>query len=112
MKRRYNPKFMPHPTMPPRPKKEFKKGPPQVEPKEVETLPEELNERPNDADYGFGPVPPGGPYTNPGWGGDMGKTWPLAEARVRWQRYGQVFNPAEALQRGTIFPELYRPYPG
>ena len=36
---------------------------------------------------------------------------PLAQAFVIWQKYGQTYSPAEALQKGTIFPELYRPYP-
>lgn len=36
---------------------------------------------------------------------------PLAQAFVVWQKYGQTYSPAEALQKGTIFPELYRPYP-
>jgi hypothetical protein len=35
----------------------------------------------------------------------------LAQAYVIWQKYGQTFTPAEALGKGTLFPELYRPYP-
>lgn len=35
----------------------------------------------------------------------------LAQAYVPWQRYGVTFNPREALEKGTLFPELYRPYP-
>ncbi|HOV80851.1 MAG TPA: spore coat associated protein CotJA [Bacillota bacterium] len=35
----------------------------------------------------------------------------LAQAYVLWQKYGMVFGPAEALEKGTIFPELYSPYP-
>ncbi|MDN5347951.1 MAG: hypothetical protein PWP65_1515 [Clostridia bacterium] len=34
----------------------------------------------------------------------------LAEAYVPWQEYGKTFNPEEGLRKGTIFPELYRPY--
>ncbi|HHV63272.1 MAG TPA: spore coat associated protein CotJA [Firmicutes bacterium] len=34
----------------------------------------------------------------------------LARAYVPVQIYGERFSPAEALMRGTIFPELYRPY--
>lgn len=34
----------------------------------------------------------------------------LAQAYVVWQKYGQIYSPAEALKRGTIFPELYSPY--
>ncbi|MBE3589186.1 MAG: spore coat associated protein CotJA [Thermoanaerobacteraceae bacterium] len=35
----------------------------------------------------------------------------LAQAYVPLQRYGKTYSPAEALEKGTIFPELYRPYP-
>lgn len=35
----------------------------------------------------------------------------LAQAYVIWQRYGPTFSPAEALEKGTIFPDLYSPYP-
>ena len=35
----------------------------------------------------------------------------LARAYVPWQRYGATYNPQEALEKGTLFPELYRPYP-
>lgn len=35
----------------------------------------------------------------------------LAQAYVPWQRYGRVFSPPEALEKGTLFPELYSPYP-
>jgi len=35
----------------------------------------------------------------------------LAMAFVIWQRYGRTFTAAEGLQKGTLFPELYRPYP-
>ena len=35
----------------------------------------------------------------------------LAQAYVIWQKYGAIFSPAEALEKGTIFPELYSPYP-
>lgn len=34
----------------------------------------------------------------------------LARAYVPPQRYSQVWSPAEGLMKGTIFPELYRPY--
>lgn len=34
----------------------------------------------------------------------------LAEAYIPYQRYGRIFNPREALEKGTLFPELYRPY--
>lgn len=35
----------------------------------------------------------------------------LARAYVPVQRYGPTCSPAEALALGTLFPELYRPYP-
>lgn len=48
------------------------------------------------------PMPPTGP-AYPGM--------ELARAYVPVQRYGPTYSPAEALQRGTLFPDLYRPYP-
>lgn len=40
--------------------------------------------------------------------------WPpspmLAHAYVPFQHMGNIFNPMEGLCKGTIFPELYRPY--
>ncbi|WP_027719361.1 spore coat associated protein CotJA [Desulfovirgula thermocuniculi] len=35
----------------------------------------------------------------------------LAQAYVPWQRYGKIYSPGEALEKGTLFPELYSPYP-
>ncbi|MGQ9498306.1 MAG: spore coat associated protein CotJA [Desulfotomaculales bacterium] len=35
----------------------------------------------------------------------------LATAYIPPQVLGRTFTPAEALQHGTLFPELYRPYP-
>ena len=35
----------------------------------------------------------------------------LAQAYVIWQTYGAVYNPSEGLEKGTLFPELYSPYP-
>lgn len=35
----------------------------------------------------------------------------LARAYVPWQMYGVTYSPAEALEKGTLFPDLYRPYP-
>ncbi|WP_034634492.1 spore coat associated protein CotJA [Desulfofundulus thermocisternus] len=35
----------------------------------------------------------------------------LARAYVPPQRYGRTYSPAEALEKGTLFPELYSPYP-
>ncbi|HEX3031325.1 MAG TPA: spore coat associated protein CotJA [Bacillota bacterium] len=34
----------------------------------------------------------------------------LAEAKVVYQVYTQIWDPATGLRAGTIFPELYRPY--
>ncbi|HHP51341.1 MAG TPA: spore coat associated protein CotJA [Moorella mulderi] len=35
----------------------------------------------------------------------------LARAYVPWQQYTQRWGLEEGLKKGTIFPELYRPYP-
>lgn len=35
----------------------------------------------------------------------------LARAYVPVQLYGKTYPLAEALEKGTLFPELYRPYP-
>lgn len=34
----------------------------------------------------------------------------LARAYIPWQRFTTKWSPAEGLARGTIFPELYKPY--
>ncbi len=34
----------------------------------------------------------------------------LARAYIPFQMMNQVFSPNEALRKGTLFPELYRPY--
>ncbi|MFZ5647135.1 MAG: spore coat associated protein CotJA [Bacillota bacterium] len=34
----------------------------------------------------------------------------LARAYVPYQRYGPTYLPREALEKGTLFPDLYRPY--
>ncbi|HHX24225.1 MAG: spore coat associated protein CotJA [Tepidanaerobacteraceae bacterium] len=34
----------------------------------------------------------------------------LAEAYIPFQIYGEIFDPRTALMKGTLFPELYRPY--
>ena len=36
----------------------------------------------------------------------------LAMAYVKDQQYGKVYEPREALGRGTLFPELYMPFSG
>jgi len=38
------------------------------------------------------------------------KTMLLARAYVPFQRIHQVYSPSEALEKGTLFPELYIPY--
>uniref|UniRef100_A0A7C2IVP5 Spore coat associated protein CotJA n=1 Tax=Ammonifex degensii TaxID=42838 RepID=A0A7C2IVP5_9THEO len=35
----------------------------------------------------------------------------LATAYVPPQGYGKQFSPEEALQKGTLWPDLYSPYP-
>lgn len=35
----------------------------------------------------------------------------LARAYIPIQRLGQLYPPAVALEKGTLFPELYRPWP-
>lgn len=42
--------------------------------------------------------PPMSPYTR------------LAHASIPTQTMNKVFNPREALRKGTLFPELYEPY--
>ena len=37
---------------------------------------------------------------------------PLAMAYVPWQRFGRTFDLDQALQLGTIFPELNKPFYG
>ena len=34
----------------------------------------------------------------------------LAQACVPYQQYTASYPPEEALEKGTMFPELYRPY--
>jgi len=36
--------------------------------------------------------------------------WELARAYIPWQRYTTRWEPEEGLKKGTIFPELYKPY--
>ena len=35
----------------------------------------------------------------------------LARAYVPFQVFGKIYEPMKALLKGTIFPELYDPYP-
>ncbi|MCK4257628.1 MAG: spore coat associated protein CotJA [Halanaerobiales bacterium] len=41
----------------------------------------------------------------------MENEFELARAYVRVQKYDKQYSPEDALMKGTIFPELYRPYP-
>ncbi len=34
----------------------------------------------------------------------------LAQAYIPYQYYTDSYTPKEALRKGTLFPELYRPY--
>jgi len=43
---------------------------------------------------------------------ETAKDMTLAMAYVRWQSFGTVYEPDKALQIGTIFPELFKPYTG
>ena len=55
-----------------------------------------------------------GPHMKPGPGyypGTPSPSMELARAYVPIQRLGQLYTPAQALETGTLFPELYRPYP-
>ncbi|MGE5632102.1 MAG: spore coat associated protein CotJA [Caulobacteraceae bacterium] len=40
----------------------------------------------------------------------MGPEFKLAEAYVPYQVFCKVYEPMKGLMKGTIFPELYRPY--
>ena len=51
----------------------------------------------------------------PGNGGDISrfpKNMPLAMAYVPFQQWGQVYDDSEALDKGTLFPELDLPFTG
>lgn len=43
---------------------------------------------------------------------ESAKDMTLAMAYVPWQQYGNVFEPDKALQKGTLFPDLWKPYLG
>lgn len=40
----------------------------------------------------------------------MGPEFKLADAYVPYQMLQKVYEPMRGLMKGTIFPELYRPY--
>lgn len=39
-------------------------------------------------------------------------SFPVAMAYVRWQRLDEMYEPCTALERGTLFPELDKPFCG
>ena len=41
---------------------------------------------------------------------NVGREKDLARAYIPFQIMNQVYSPKEALEKGTLFPELYRPY--
>lgn len=50
-------------------------------------------------------------YMNPEYTyGKMGPQFRLAHAYIPIQVLGDVYCPAEALSKGTLFPKLYMPY--
>ncbi|MDD4665981.1 MAG: spore coat associated protein CotJA [Clostridia bacterium] len=55
------------------------------------------------------PMPPQMPCPPGGYGMGPSPDFRLAHAYVPWQYYNAVFSPAEALHRGTLFPELCMP---
>ena len=42
----------------------------------------------------------------------MGENFPVAMAYVRWQKLDEMYPPELALSRGTLFPELDKPFCG
>lgn len=46
-----------------------------------------------------------------GYCSDFGRM-PIAMAYVPWQRFGRTYDLNQALQIGTIFPELNKPFTG
>lgn len=71
--------------------------------KEAVTVQESEEERayPAPGPYPPPPVPPAGPPY---------QGYELARAYVPIQVFGPTYTPAEALEKGTLFPELWRPY--
>lgn len=55
------------------------------------------------------------PYGSAQYGGPFISTKPpnmkLARAYIPYQVYTNSYPPAEALEKGTMFPELYSPWP-
>ena len=40
------------------------------------------------------------------------KNWPLAMAYVPWQQWCDLYDETKALERGTLFPDLDKPFLG
>ncbi len=58
-----------------------------------------------------GPVSPGAPNAPDVPPGPVYPGYELARAYIPIQRFGQTYSLPEALEKGTLFPELWRPYP-
>ncbi len=43
---------------------------------------------------------------------EMNENKPVAIAYVNWQKFSKTYEPQKALERGTIFPELDKPFTG
>lgn len=41
---------------------------------------------------------------------ELNRNYELAQAYVPYQYYTDSYQPMEALKKGTLFPELYKPY--
>ncbi|KAF1085411.1 Spore coat associated protein JA (CotJA) [Sporotomaculum syntrophicum] len=93
-------------------------GPPKYVP--FDPVPGDLPPYPSHPGFGPGYPPahpghPGGP-AYPGYPDQPGfapscQGMELARAYICIQSWGNVNSPARALETGTLFPELYRPYP-
>lgn len=51
-------------------------------------------------------------YMRDGCSQDNCNNWTIAMAYVPWQNMNQVYEPAQALRAGTLFPELEKPFYG
>ena len=38
--------------------------------------------------------------------------FPIAMAYVPWQKWNEIYSAEDALEHGTVFPELYLPFKG
>lgn len=46
------------------------------------------------------------------YGARQSECYSLAMAYVPWQEAGSMYSPLDALKRGTLFPELFKPFCG